>query len=330
MRTSYAQMVGSGDPGFSAAHIRQDRVFRLLAVAILFILMSVALSGVASADNPTTQFSRAEYLEQHGHREEARNVLADAVQANYDPAAIQRWLEFDEKWADELKAHSHNTEASSFTAQTTERADSAVTRFFVSGLLGDRVGPVAIAEMKREELISMEEAHPLPEVDIKEVKAIFDEFNCVKASESRLRQLLKSALKEGPEPRLSEYNALYKRHDELAASIIKTRTCYISFDVISPNLARAEQLVHLSDLKSPVIGHDKDTLAQAAKCISKVCDQNALLESDETVRDQFVRVFKAIKGMAGTEEFEDLKVLQTLCDSAATEQKKGAERWWDK
>ena len=54
------------------------------------------------------------------------------------------------------------------------------------------------------------------------------------------------------------------------------------------------------------------------------------MEADEIVRDQFFAVFRALKELVGKEEFEELKVLQTLSDSISSEQKKGSERWWSK
>ena len=99
-------------------------------------------------------------------------------------------------------------------------------------------------------------------------------------------------------------------------------------------MARTQQLIYISVLKAPLktpsFGRDKNLAREAAKVLAAGCGQNTLMEADEIVRDQFFAVFRALKELVGKEEFEELKVLQTLSDSISSEQKKGSERWWSK
>ena len=275
-------------------------------------------AAATSAGTPTTQFSRAEILEQARLREIARDVLENAVLPNYDTTALQRWLEFDEKWAADLRSKLHENKPTSFQPQaifpTTREIEGQAFWEGLAGGSGIVLGPYlssgadrVLSETKRRQLVSGEEAHPLPEVNIGDAKKVLEDFNRLKTSESRLRGLLNGAMKEGTRLAVIQLSRPEQKRDQLFDSIVKARTDYLSFDVISPNLARAEQLIYLSDLREPIWGHDEKVLADAAKVIEKVCDQGLLLESDEMVRDQFMLVQKALKKMAGAQNSRNSK-----------------------
>jgi len=128
------------------------------------------------------------------------------------------------------------------------------------------------------------------------------------------------------------FHALLK---QIRQATIQDRAAFVSYEVISPGLARAEQLVFLSVLKgkaSPKMGvlprPAKAELDKAAKFMAQVATEDTLRSAYEPVRDQFRKVLSMIKDTAKEAQFEDLKVLQTLTDTISMDKKLGPERWW--
>ena len=193
---------------------------------------------------------------------------------------------------------------------------------------------VAIAatdgEQSRQALLSTANAQPLPEVDIRTARIILDDYDGLKESQRRLRALLKVTIKEMVSVgELTERQHLYEQHCTLATQIVDSRTNYLSFDVISPDLARADQLIYVSRMsKGGLGGHDEDILRHAALVVGRVCRQDSLFGADERVREQFLHTFRDMKRVAAATELEDLKMLQTLADTLSDE-KKGPGAWWD-
>jgi hypothetical protein len=189
-----------------------------------------------------------------------------------------------------------------------------------------------------EEVVAFEEAHPIPEVDSHAAIEALQEYDALRESQKELARVLTSSLKEQQSPAaLGEKQAVHEQHRNFQDMLIKDRGLYLSFEVVSPSLARAEQLIYVSKMKgyaNPKLGilplHDRPELRAALRTMERVAGQDNLLEADMSVRDQFMKVYSLIKNMAGSAEFEDLKVLGTLTDSVSKEKVLGHRRWWGK
>ena len=285
-------------------------------------MLTVAIA-CAQQPAPTSHASpldRVEFLEKRGHHDEARVALSNEFQDKDDPVLLGQWIDLDKEWLSALKADCRNTEVAKFTPQqSTIESTCGKTGGWAATIISGYftgVGNQALSEWERRELVRKEEANPLPEIDIEKAARVIKDLDGLRTSQDKLAMLIKRALTEDKSiEKLREFDALNRQLAALASDVLRTRRSFFSYDVISPNLARSEQLIHLADLKAPIFGHDKDILAKSARVMTRACVKESLFDADECVRDQFLRVFKLLKGMAGKEELDELKMLQTLSDS---------------
>lgn len=298
---------------------------------------STAPPNMATMDLTT----KIEFLEKLGHHGLVRDLLAESYRTDGDIRLLQQWIDLDERWSRELQTANHMTKPTYFVPQSVEatsllRRASPVLAYLMFGSSSGWIVYTGSKELDRKKLVAREESHALPVADIIKAKATLGEYDGLRTSQSQLRGILKASIRDKSlTSEIEECQALFGRHDSYASRLIKARTEYLSYDLLSPNFARSQQLIYLSCLKAilktpSLFGHDKNLASEAAKVLAAGCGQNTLMEADEIVRDQFFAVFRALKELVGKEEFEELKVLQTLSDSISSEQKKGSERWWSK
>ena len=294
---------------------------------------STAPPNMATMDLTT----KIEFLEKLGHHDLVRDLLAESYRTDGEIRLLQQWLDLDERWSRELQTANHMTKPTYFVPQSVEATSllRSTSPVLASLMFGPIAGLIVYKELDRKKLVAREESHALPVADIIKAKATLGEYDELRTSQSQLRGILKASIRDKSlTSEIQEYQALFGQHYSYASRLIKARTEYLSYDLLSPNMARTQQLIYISVLKAPLktpsFGRDKNLAREAAKVLAAGCGQNTLMEADEIVRDQFFAVFRALKELVGKEEFEELKVLQTLSDSISSEQKKGSERWWSK
>lgn len=124
---------------------------------------------------------------------------------------------------------------------------------------------------------------------------------------------------------LRQHIQVKKRLDSLKETIVKERTSFLSYSVMSPILAETSRRFWLANQR--FIGHDKETTQTAVEFLSKHTQANWPRECSEDVRRQWFEVLKQLKGMAGEAERQEYEALAGILkpDSDAT---LGGKAWW--
>ena len=104
------------------------------------------------------------------------------------------------------------------------------------------------------------------------------------------------------------------------------RASYLSYNVVSPCLALASQLIFMSKKKGWLFA-DEDLLREAAGAMTLGADQGNIRECHSDVRMQFLKVARDLKECAGKALFEECKVIQTLSDKINNNDL-GESAWW--
>ncbi len=165
-------------------------------------------------------------------------------------------------------------------------------------------------------------------LNIEEIKGILQKYNFLKKSINNLHRLKSDFIKNCSIEELREARPVLNETASLKERVKKMRTDFISYTVISPYLANTERLICLSTAKE-LIGHNEEYLREAVKTMARGVYKDLLLQSHQDVREQFVDVSHKLKQIAGDKELEDLKVIQTLADTASKAKKTGADLWWE-
>ncbi len=315
-------------------------------VFMVFYLFTPSVSGEPAAISKG--IDKAVYLEDQGHKGLARDVLMRGYTETHHTAILRKWLYLDQKWLNTLERKNQRDTLYSWRPFEPNKSDTfkaavkkCVERYLFSssprtdvvprypGLLDAMCVWLYLSENERHAMIKHEKKHPVAILNIHEVRRVLEEYDALKLSQFSLAKILKGQIIIATGDDLDEVVEILSEHNTFINDIISTRCNYVSFDVISPYLARTEQLIFLSEKAHFLsIGSSSEMLNDAAKTLSRAAEENLLMESDETVRGQFLEVYSQLGDIAGDAELEDLKVLKTLIDRLRKEKELGSSRWW--
>lgn len=317
----------------------------VLLVFMVFYLFTPSVSGEPIAISKW--IDKAVYLEDQGHKELARDVLMRAYTETPHKAILKKWLYLDQEWHNTLKRKNQRDALCSWRPFEPNKSDTfkaavkrCVERYLSAspwtfvvprypGLLDAMCVWLYLSENERHAMIKHEEEHPVAILNIHEVRRVLEDYDALKLSQLSLAKILKEQIIIATGDDLDEVVEILSEHKTFVSNIISTRCNYVSFNVISPYLARTEQLIFLSEKAHFLsIGSSSEMLNDAAKTLSRAAKENLLMESDEAVRGQFFEVYSQLGDIAGDAELEDLKALQALVDRLGKEKELGSSRWW--
>jgi hypothetical protein len=144
-----------------------------------------------------------------------------------------------------------------------------------------------------------------------------------------LGTILQNKIREIASQDLPQTEKQWRQYQSMVNEVKQNRYNYISFDVLSPYLARAEQQIFLAENTSSLFSsYSPEILQQAVKTLAKTDHQNILFEADSEVREQFFRVYGLFQNLAkGEIQMEELFIVQKIADKLRT-QGFTIEEWW--
>jgi hypothetical protein len=276
-----------------------------------------AQNDIANKKSAQAYIKSATYAEQDGNPVLARQILKQGYQDSQQISILSQWLAMDEAMYHALKSKNH-----ALTHWKTEFEQKCLKNIAYGG---------KCSEYERQKELSTQENNVIAIADMENVRAVLNKYNQLKNSLTEIQTILKM---------LDPENVKEISH-QVAALIVqvkRTRCDYLSFDVISPYLARTEQLIFISKINKPEVSSiltlvpDKslqklrgiEKLREAATIFAQVADM--VIESQSPVREQFLSVYKKFQDVGGT-KFEEFKAIE-----AVAEQLKLAvpctEIWW--
>jgi hypothetical protein len=263
-------------------------------------------------------------LEAAGHHAEASEVYRRAFLRTENAAFIHQWIDLDRKRLDACQALRKNK------GMTAYSPPQVVFKWIdQSDILWGSVGgaglSIAYRYLDKKDLkaaIEKERSHPLAIPSDESVKKGLEQFDTIRDSLNSLRKLISEYLVQADAMHRQEWLKLAESHGQLVKEVSQARCDYTSFDVVSPRLARAKQLIWFSASGTTLgSGHSEADLKEAAKTIGN--GSEILLMCNKEAREQFLEVFKALKSKAGSEELKELETISGLLGG----QNLGADRW---
>lgn len=306
----------------------------------LFISL-IILSGLGSAPllaNGGLHDEAARHLMMEGEYRLAMEILRDNAATMETPEAYQEILAFQSQLFD-LSARQHTysaprsiSEFQKFLESFAIRALSEVSIIFI-GPYPVPLGPIAISyhRIKYATLKEKSEAEKksLRLVSEKDCSATLENYDILKESIEGMMDLLKARIKEAPSEERRPYIGMLKQAREHKDMVKLARTNYLSYSVISPYLWVAARHLFLANSDITIAkSKNKDDLNIAVEHLSKACHKEFLYQADESVRRQFLDIYKLLKDIASKEELEDYKMQTTLLDSFDPSKARGADAWF--
>ena len=264
-------------------------------------------------------------LEAAGHHAEASEVYRRAFLRTENAAFIHQWIDLDRTRLISCQALQKQKGITAYSPPQV-----AFKKIDQSDILWGLVcwGPglsVAYRYLDKKELkaaIEKERANPVATPSDVSVKNCVEQFDTIRDSLTSSRKVIGEALVEADSQHRQEWLKLAESHGQLVKEVSQARCDYVSFDVLSPRLARAVQLIWFSASGATLgFGHSEDDLKEAAKTIGN--GSEILLMCNKEVREQFLEVFKTLKSKAGGEEIKELEAISGLLGG----QNLGADRW---
>ncbi len=310
-------------------------------LSLIVVTCGLLFGDVAELDQNI--LTKIEILNQDGEYELARSVLKDFETDDNTIAIMEKWVELDETLVRKLRENrksnitrlNYNPAICSATNQGIE-VDVVAQILPIADLVksmyngynyvkGDRTDILAKSGYKIEMLLLKN--NPPELFDLEKAKNIMSQYDIIKKSLMDLNMMMEAYIKSSSVDAFKASIPLIKKIKNLKQQVKQDRTNFISYAVVSPYLANADRLICISNAEN-ILGHNKSYLRDAAKTLANGAYEDILLESSQDVRDQFLDVYSALKATAGSTEFKDLKVLQTLSNSVSKDKKTGADLWW--
>ena len=72
---------------------------------------------------------------------------------------------------------------------------------------------------------------------------------------------------------------------------------------------------------------DKNRINEIAKQFNLAAEKELIMQADESVRDQYVLVYKKCKDTFGESELEEMRAIQSISDTIE-KNKSGSDNWW--
>jgi hypothetical protein len=252
-----------------------------------------ASTSTAASTNLSDYIRESKLLLNQQNFSLAREMLKDAYKATGEPVLLFKWIEVDERLFEQLKVKNKQNALS-------QRYDDTVFNQSWNFLAN------------RSRQVQYEKEHPISTLPISEVDDVIEGYEQLKLSVVKLDQILPKVENDSAEMR-----QLVDKYQAFAEQMNLTRYDYISFDVISPYLARADQQIFLADNAYYFsISYSSELLHEAVKTLAKSTHQGLIFDSYPVVRKQFVTVYKTLMelGEDDVKEFEEFQAIQTVAD----------------
>jgi outer membrane biosynthesis protein TonB len=250
--------------------------------------------------------NKVDYLVNQEHFELARKVLKDGYQATESLTILQKWLEIEERFFNPLKIKNKQR-------TLTQRPQIPKTWNLWSN---------------RQRQIQYESQNPIATLPLNEVDKIMQQYEQLKTSLTEFSNLLQKRIREGTASELRTTEELLTKQKMIVDDIKQTRRNYLSFDVFSPYLARAEQQMFLSE-NYLGFSHSSTILKQAVQTLAQCAHNQLIYGVDDTVIEQFFKVYSIFKKAVGkTLDFQEIVIIHALADELQKQQFMDMERWW--
>ncbi len=308
-------------------------------IIVLLVVMGNLVFGETKLDQDILE--KIEILNNDHEYELARELLKglDAGD-NSTLAVMEYWVILDEKFLNQLSTYKKNKitnlnyDKAICTQSQNLAEDTMVSQIPILGLAknsyhfikGESFTSMGRTYDDNKKMAKLRNSSPQL-FNINEAKKIIKKYDILKKSMEDLKILKSNYMRNCSIKELKKAKLLLNQIRNLKTKTKEDRTGFISYTVVSPYLATAEILICIANTE--LIGHNEKFLQEAAKTLAKGAYKDILLQSNEDVRDQFYQVFQYLKETAGDKELEDLKVVQTLVDSASKAKKTGADLWWE-
>ena len=159
--------------------------------------------------------------------------------------------------------------------------------------------------------------------DKKEVEKFVESFDAIKSACMSLKNRLEESVKRTPDNQnLNQLTAL----DSLIEYLVNVRTCYISYNVVSPYLYEAHRQAFIA---RGFFNDDEDALSDAAKLIGRGLHKTWLTQISGSVQEQYCEVIEYLHANLEEEEWEKLLVETTLVESLDKSKPRGGKAWLD-
>jgi hypothetical protein len=182
------------------------------------------------------------------------------------------------------------------------------------------------ADYNREEAVSDEKKHPIQIELIDKATANLDTFENIKKSQAVLEKLIKKAVIETNDKEdLQKLTNFLKKQTQFKENLIDIRSKYVSYNLVSPSVARVQQLLFISENEKFMgLGHTDEYFSEIAKALSSIGTKDILLSANEDSKYQYIETRKILKEMASASELEDIQVFETFSDKTVLE----PNPWW--
>lgn len=287
----------------------------LKSCVICWIVFFQFASMAYSEQEAQKYLDKAIALENDGSLKLSRNVLEEGYDKTNEISILKHWTDMDDRYIDTLKQRTKNKSIIKWEAIELKKSDQS------------RI-PLYSRRYNLRKQIEWEKGHPIEVLPVGEINDVLDKFDQLKESQYNLEKILCEKITKASEQEFAVLKDLLNKHKEISQKLIKFRCNYVSYDAISPYLARTKQLIFISDDSILTWLHSEQDLREAAKMLEKGAHGNLILESNQDVRDQFIDVLKQFNETAGKKEKEDLKVLSTYTDRLSKEKNLGSQKWW--
>ncbi len=296
---------------------------------------------VKSTESMMGEMAKAEKLDADGHYEVARAVLEASYKKSQDERVLRKWLDLDKVLLGGLNRKSTNSRLTPYappkkidlTPEDYKNLDNYV-KANTGGMLPKPLRNIVvwIGKGRAKEIKSTWE--PLiPVVEEETARVVIDQYDILKHSQDKLKLLIADTIIKAPASMTDQLNLFLKDQKDFCQKVRRSRINYVSYDIVSPYLARTGQLIFFSeqgggDPEMRIYGHDEGSLRDAVKTMTMGCGTDLMLTSNSDVRDQFLDTYSRVKKLAGTAELEELKVLGNFADSISGKSSKGNDLWW--
>ncbi|MCK5662940.1 MAG: hypothetical protein KAI17_05605 [Thiotrichaceae bacterium] len=289
------------------------------------------MSNVSTAESPpqikTTHDKSAQaYIKsaqqaiQHDHLEIAQKILKEGYQDTQHIEILSQWLAMNQAIFQTLK---NKRQYDSITHFKTEFENKCLKNWATGG---------NCSEYERQKELSFQEKNPFSLTKTEEVLATLQQYEQLKHSLIEIDNIL------------NEQHEIFKTHQALVKEVKQSRCEYLSFDVLSPYLARTEQLIFISKINKPEVSsivtmvsdhslgklHAIKILRQATTIFAKVVDQDMIFESHSSVITQFENVYKNFNETTGGVKFDEFMIIQTKAAELTkmTDSEHCSTIWW--
>lgn len=307
----------------------------------IMLLISVCLLNIfldqAQAIMPEEIEQKVDLLERQGEYRSARAFLRNEYLKTGNMDIFLKWVELDKEMFSRLRRNNNHFSFQPWTPydySANETKTGKALRWGKYGLIALGLGSVAAlaqSEYDRRKEFDHEISHPVETLPKSQIQITLDRYKMLKRSHLDLMRVFDQMLVQKEGDALNTAIELRKTQKQYYEDVAQRRCKYISYDVISPALNRAKQLIFLSENAEILsLGHSMDYLRQAVEFIEQGAGgQELLLEAELDVRMEFLEVLKLLKETAGTSEFEELRVFAKLQDKIRGERSMGYQRWMD-